>query len=408
MPDVVRSLLGSPATPIGHPRVISGYISKSRPAPASFTDPVYVIAEDHSEDRPYGPMAWPAIHGATMPAQGSACVFVMDQNNTPTLVSWKGEMSPTPSISPLIAVNRQPSGPSAPTGGWACVMAEGFNPDYPLGRPYSIFAPNRNNNAGDDGMVANCTPFNGDNELEVFNASQVTFANDGVHLTARYVGPHAYGYNTNGDGINYVSACLSSQPVDPTGGQAGFPITGFGYKQLPSSVLALEVVLTLPTYVGADMGWWAQGPGTGANEQDFVEWTNYVNPGPGQAAGSAWINHLASTSQGDAAYNVTEQTDGKTHRWTTLIDGNLLTVTTYLDGAQIMSYPWLGTWPDNYCNLILSHALRNPQYPPPTGQSATFTGTEDCVVRSVACYQDAPHAGEGTIGGGVALGTVLV
>ena len=161
------------------------------------------------------------------------------------------------------------------------------------------------------------------------------------------------------------------------------------------------------------MGWWAQGDGAGYNEQDFVEWTNYVNPGPGTSLDTVWINHVTSVEQDCPDYNMTAQTDGLSHRWTTLIDGNAHTVTTFLDGVNPdptnypsgFSYPWLATWPNYYLNLILSHALRNPQYPPPAGQAATFTGSHDCIVRSVACYQDTPHHGTGIVGGGIALGT---
>jgi len=243
-------------------------------------------------------------------------------------------------------------------------MADGFNDSNPLGTSTSFWGPNRDNDNGNNGTpVASggsyCGGFNAD-EVEVFDAGQVSLESDGVHLTATY-SAGVGGTNGNGNTINYVSGCLSSQPTSPVGGEVGFPITGFGYKQTTGTVLCFEIVCTLPTYTGGDMGWWASSP-EGQNEQDFVEWNNYVNPGPGTASEMAWIDHTgvaSPTSQGSPAYNVSAQTDGQKHTWTTLIDGNALTVITYLDGVEIGSYPWLNTWPNYYLNLILSHALRD-------------------------------------------------
>jgi hypothetical protein len=78
------------ATPVGQPPVASGYVSTLQPAPTSFDDPVYVIVPSHSTDRPYGPLAWPAIHGATKPDQGTPCWVAFDDNDTPIIVSWTG------------------------------------------------------------------------------------------------------------------------------------------------------------------------------------------------------------------------------------------------------------------------------------------------------------------------------
>lgn len=88
MPDVTESL--NTAQPIGHPPVVVGYVSRSRPAPASFDLPVWVIVPSHSVDRVYGPLAWPAIHGATLPAQGASVWLAFDDNGTPIVLSWVG------------------------------------------------------------------------------------------------------------------------------------------------------------------------------------------------------------------------------------------------------------------------------------------------------------------------------
>lgn len=82
------ALLRSAGDPIGLPPVARGYILK---APLSFNEPVWVILPEGSTERPYGPCAWGAIHGAALPATGAACVVVFDEQNHPTVVWWDGE-----------------------------------------------------------------------------------------------------------------------------------------------------------------------------------------------------------------------------------------------------------------------------------------------------------------------------
>ncbi len=93
MPNVTEGLgirrAGAPAPSA----IVSGYVSGSRPAPASFDDPVWVILPSHSNDRPYGPLAWPTIHGATKPVAGTPVWVAFDENSTPVLVSWEGAHS---------------------------------------------------------------------------------------------------------------------------------------------------------------------------------------------------------------------------------------------------------------------------------------------------------------------------
>jgi hypothetical protein len=80
-------MLSSPGIP---PRaVVSGYVSKSKPAPASFGDPVWVIVPSHSLEVAI-PSEWGAIHGATLPAQGALVTLVYDENDTGVVVWWAG------------------------------------------------------------------------------------------------------------------------------------------------------------------------------------------------------------------------------------------------------------------------------------------------------------------------------
>jgi hypothetical protein len=91
MVDVTEGLRA--AAPSGHPPVAVGYLSTIRPAPATFDDPIWVIVPSHSEDRPYGPCPWPAIHGNTKPTQGTTVWIAFDDNHAPVVISWEGNHS---------------------------------------------------------------------------------------------------------------------------------------------------------------------------------------------------------------------------------------------------------------------------------------------------------------------------
>ena len=73
--------------------VVDGYISTTHAAPVGFDEPVYVIVPEHSTQVPLGPCHWGAIHGATLPKQGAACVVVFDEREVPVIVWWEGQHS---------------------------------------------------------------------------------------------------------------------------------------------------------------------------------------------------------------------------------------------------------------------------------------------------------------------------
>lgn len=89
-----RKLYGlpNPTGTIEQPATSEGYVSTARPAPATFDDPVWVILPAHSTDRPIGPLAWPAVHGNTLPVQGTPVVVVF-VGETPHIVGWEGTHS---------------------------------------------------------------------------------------------------------------------------------------------------------------------------------------------------------------------------------------------------------------------------------------------------------------------------
>ncbi len=75
--------------------VVGGYVSRSREAPKSFTDPLWVIVPGYSTAAPYK-CEWGALHGATLPAQGAQVQVAFDDNEVPRVVWWEGERTAEP------------------------------------------------------------------------------------------------------------------------------------------------------------------------------------------------------------------------------------------------------------------------------------------------------------------------
>lgn len=77
--------------PTEHAPIVDGYVSRVKPAPKAFSEPLWVIVPEYSTDSPYKCSRWGAIHGKTLPAQGAACVVAMGSDGIPTVVWWAGE-----------------------------------------------------------------------------------------------------------------------------------------------------------------------------------------------------------------------------------------------------------------------------------------------------------------------------
>ncbi len=75
-------------------QLVAGYVSREQPAPATFDDPVYVVLGWNPGNS--FPLSWPAIHGATLPAQGAAVLVGYDDaqpHGKCWLLSWEGAHS---------------------------------------------------------------------------------------------------------------------------------------------------------------------------------------------------------------------------------------------------------------------------------------------------------------------------
>lgn len=81
------------ASPIDYPVLQRGVIAPSHAAPATFSEPVWVILPEGSSEHLYGPCAWPAIHGTAKPQPGAACVVGFDEQNQPTVLWWEGKQT---------------------------------------------------------------------------------------------------------------------------------------------------------------------------------------------------------------------------------------------------------------------------------------------------------------------------
>jgi hypothetical protein len=86
----IRAVVGG--RPTGEPgqQVVSGIVSSERPAPASFTDPLYIVVPSHSAEIAIEFVYWPAIHGATLPVAGTLVTLGHDETGTYRVLGWDG------------------------------------------------------------------------------------------------------------------------------------------------------------------------------------------------------------------------------------------------------------------------------------------------------------------------------
>lgn len=91
MPNILAL---APST-VGQPRAgrIYGQVSTLRPAPASFTDTLYVVIPQWHDAYCFPIIHWSACHGATLPAHGADCILVVDDQRNMRCVWWDGVYS---------------------------------------------------------------------------------------------------------------------------------------------------------------------------------------------------------------------------------------------------------------------------------------------------------------------------
>jgi len=69
------------------PQLVSGQVSGAQPAPALFSDPLYVVIPQWRPDYYWKITAWTA---ASLPTGGEACTIIYDDQRTMRVVVWNG------------------------------------------------------------------------------------------------------------------------------------------------------------------------------------------------------------------------------------------------------------------------------------------------------------------------------
>ena len=73
----------------GQPPVVYAQVSRLKPVPTSFTDPLYVVFP-YDPDHAIEVTNWPVIHGATLPAGGADVAVIYDDQHNARVVWWDG------------------------------------------------------------------------------------------------------------------------------------------------------------------------------------------------------------------------------------------------------------------------------------------------------------------------------
>jgi hypothetical protein len=82
-------LLGDKAHAPGQPQVVHASVSLLQAAPASFTDPLFIVF-DYDPNTAYKIANWPAVHGGTLPAPGADVLLIIDDNCSMRVAWWDG------------------------------------------------------------------------------------------------------------------------------------------------------------------------------------------------------------------------------------------------------------------------------------------------------------------------------
>ena len=288
-----------------------------------------------------------------------------------------------------------PVGPTVPTGGWHVDLADDFN--APLGT-----------SAGQDNLWYptqswNFTPSNnvdGDNgyETQVYNSNHVSVSGGNLILSASYqnnVAP-ATGNGSGSDNNNRVQRNYVAGIVTSPTNMSGYK--GFNWTPGGGSTWAFEIKCQFPQNTGELFNaWWTSSQGTWQNERDFFE---------GHTAQSDidtdWIYNTSPFASNYYEHVLNFDPSAATHTYTYVVNPDQ-SWSLYIDGFL---QTWVGSngvgpvqsGVNTPMELLMNYALSR----------TTFTsGTRQFIVNSVAVYQDAPHAGQFTSGGGTAPGTIV-
>jgi hypothetical protein len=305
-------------------------------------------------------------------------------------VSSKVEEPQTPPLPEGALINPAPVGPPAPADGWHIAFGDAFGAKLGYGPGEDNFwFTNKEEPANTDQPGLNS------NELEVFDSNAVKVGPEGLELSETYTP------NAGGSGKNYVGGLVNTA-AHASGQQP------FSWKSGGPTTWAFECVAKWPQNTGeADPGWWSDATVNGQeNEIDFFEgfgWgKTWHTDGEWSATMPTVVGLNYHTVYGTEKFLGINPTEGF-HRYTTTLtpNGSKTIVSEYIDGTYRWSFEV--EYPANrqtFAHLILSYALR--EFP-----EGFQSGTRKFLIRSVAVYQDAAHAGQEIQGGGIAPGTTI-
>jgi phosphodiesterase/alkaline phosphatase D-like protein len=297
-----------------------------------------------------------------------------------------------------------PLGPPAPVGGWTVEFADSFCLPLVDGR---VSGNRTRTDANGKWLFGSPTSgdrdgFN-DNEIQKFNNTQISVDSRGLVLTAAYDANR--GTNAAGLMCNYVSGYVYT--TDDS--------TSDGFQWMPGggSTLCFEIVTQFapqfdggPTNGGNDEGWWASGGppiGSWVDEFDFFEHWGYTTPPTN--TGDVWVYQTSPFTNVSITSKLSTflgaDPSAALHRFTTVINPDN-SWAWYADGKLIGTHTPPPSFQRVWMKLLLSYALRNPSAPDPRIIPGFMSGSREWIIRSVAVYQDTPHAGQNVRNGGLA------
>jgi hypothetical protein len=303
-----------------------------------------------------------------------------------------GTTGPTGPTGETGVVSATPLGPPTPTGGWSVEYADGFTRQIGTA-------------AGQDNtwkLAMNAKGCCGNsNEVSTERPSQASVTPEGLKLTCELLSSPIEGENYDCGGIE-GTLCCSLSSKEPPGYYS--PVIG----DLKGQTLAFQFTGTLPPNRGqGDPGWWMDGPPFHESEFDFFELWGWGS----ECGGATWtkceggLGVWFAPPHPELSRVWSPDPSLAQHTYTTLLfpaSEGRYRYGSYIDGVPTLGESAEVTPPsEQKLSLIITYALRASQ----NGESLSGSNSE--TVRSVAVYEDTPHAGVGIEDPGVAPGTTV-
>lgn len=320
-----------------------------------------------------------------------------------------------------VTVKATPTGPSAPTGGWHMVFADGFGAEIgtTAGKD-NFWYPNE---------AACCAATvnkhaERPNDLNAYNSSQVHVSAAGVELWNEYV-PNSLPAEGSYPVRNYLSGAIVTDPQKESGGYHPFT-----WEPNGGETWAMECNCKLPenpegggfTNDGEDAAFWAL-DGPWHDETDFFEewgwgscksasscltgftWIYDTGNGTGGAKHSVETFHTLQSLNPSTTYHRYTIQIKPDNTWEVFIDG--VRECGWTNQSSCTIKPPYAVSGKMYLNLTQAIAAQNESTKTPTTYPQFTSGKHVLSARSIQVWEDSPHSGANITGGGIAPGTVI-